>query len=199
MSMFTSHIRGLPLLVLAEISITAQENRLPFSGEVSHNQEFRKEIGGGLVFVLAPDEDNGWTISVEPKENPNDPACDDYVAVATPPYHGENARFINTAYGVPAKDAVSHSRREFAFVTNCADNRREEGWLERVVNPGGYSDKEIKEGYAKLGTSPVGTGVLSILDSRTSPAKETVAGVNLGQIDWLKFEVTITQPRRRAK
>jgi hypothetical protein len=189
-------LRGLPLLLLLGISITAQENRLRFSGEVARNKEFRKEIGGGLVFVLAPDEDEGWTISVVPKENPNDPGCDDYVAVATPPYHGENARFINTSYGVPAKEAVKRSRREFAFVTNCADNRREERWLERVLVPGGFSDQEVKEGYANLGTSRMGEGVLTILDARISPAKDTVAGVNQGQIDWLKFEVTITLPER---
>jgi hypothetical protein len=57
--------------------------------------------------------------------------------------------------------AVKQSRREFAFVANCADNRREEGWVERIVNPGGYSDQEVKEGYAKLGTSPMGKGVLT--------------------------------------
>jgi hypothetical protein len=134
-----------------------------------------------------------------PKENPNDPDCDDYVAVATPPFHGENARFIDTSYGVPAKDAVKRSRREFAFVTNCTDNHREEHWLERVVNPGGFSDQDIKEGYAKLGTSRMGQGVLTILDSTISPAKDTVSGVNLGQIDWLKFEVTITLPQLGLK
>jgi hypothetical protein len=142
--------------LLAAIGIAAQSGTVRISGEVYRDHEFRKEIGGGLIFVLSPDEDNGWTITVEPKENPNDSACDDYVAVATPPYHGENARFINTAYGVKARDAVKRSPREFAFVTNCPDNHREEGWVERIVNPGGYSDQEVKEGYAKLGSSPLG-------------------------------------------
>jgi hypothetical protein len=197
--MTTFPLREISLLLLAAISVAAQDGAVLISGEISRNQEFRKEIGGALVLVLSPDEDNGWTISVEPKENPNDPACDDYVAVATPPYHGPNARFINTAYGIQAKDAMKQSRREFAFVTNCADNRREEGWVERIVNPGGYSEQEVKEGYAKLGTSPMGKGVLTILDSKTSPAKETVEGVNLGQIDWIKFEATITLPEERPK
>jgi hypothetical protein len=189
--------RSLSLMLLPAIGVAAHNDAVRITGEVFRNQEFRREIGGGLVFVLSPDEDNGWTITVEPKENPNDPACDDYVAVATPPYHGPNARFIDTAYGIPAKDAVKQSRRQFAFVTNCADNRRAEGWVERIVNPGGYSDHEVKEGYAKLGTSPMGTGVLMILGSRTSPAKETVEGVNLGQIDWIKFEATIMLPEQR--
>lgn len=174
--------------------VIAEDQPIRFSGEVTRDHEYRKEIGAGLVFVLSPDEDNGWTIAVAPKENPNDSECDDYVAVATPPYHGENARFINTSYGVKARDAVKESRREFYFVTNCADNHLEEKWVERIINPGGFSDKEIKEGYAKLGTSPQGKAVLTILDSKTSPAKETVEGVNLGQIDWIKFEVTITLP-----
>jgi hypothetical protein len=45
----------------------------------------------------------------------------------------------------------------------------------------------------------MGKGVLTILDSRISLAKEPVAGVNLGQIDWLKFEVTITLPEKGPK
>ena len=187
----------LRLLIVAlgcACGLVAQDRPVRLSGEVAGGHEYRKEIGAGLVFVLSPDEDNGWTMAVAPKENPNDSDCDDYVAVATPPYHGPNARFINTSYGIPAKDSVKQSRREFAFVTNCADNHREEKWVERIVNPGGFSDKEIEEGYAKLGTSPQGKGVLTILDSKTSPAKERVEGVNLGQIDWIKFEVTITLP-----
>lgn len=177
----------------------AQDGTVRFSGEVTYGKEFRKEIGSGLVFVLAPDEDDGWTIMVSPKENPNDPECDEYVAVATPPYHGSNARFINTSYGIKAKDAVKESHREFEFVTNCADNHREEEWVARIVNPGGYSDQEVKEGYAKLGTSPLGKGELTILDSKISPAKQTVEGVNLGQIDWIKFEVKISLPEKKPK
>jgi hypothetical protein len=149
--------------------------------------------------VLAPDEDEGWTISLVPKENPNDSECNDYVAVATPPYHGPNARFLNTAYGIKAKDAVKQSPRDFAFVTNCADEHREEEWVARIVNPGGYSDQEIKEGYAKLGTSPQGKGKLTILDARTSPAKEAVEGVNPGKIDWIKFDVRIALPAKNSR
>jgi hypothetical protein len=176
--------------------IAAQDRPNRFSGEVSGKQEFRKDLGGGLVFVLSPDEDSGWTIIVAPTEHPNDPECDDYVAVATPPYHGENPRFINTSYGVKASEAVKNSRRQFSFVTNCADSHREEKWVKRVTNPGGFTDKEVKEGYAKLGSSPLGEGVLTILDSKISPARDTVEGVNLGQIDWMKFEVTIKLPKR---
>ena len=176
--------------------VAAQDRPIRFSGEVSSKQEFRKDLDGGLVFVLSPDEDNGWTISVAPTEDPKDPECDDYLAVATPPYHGENPRFINTSYGIKASEAVKNSRREFSFVTNCADHHREEKWVERVTNPGGFTDKEIQEGYAKLGSSPLGEGMLTILDSKISPAKDTVEGVNLGQIDWMKFEVTIKLPKR---
>ena len=67
-------------------------------------------------------------------------------------------------------------KREFSL-----DALRTDGWFERIVNPGGYSDQEVKEGYAKVGTSPLGQGVLTILDSKTSPVKHTVEGANLGR------------------
>ena len=47
-----------------------------------------------------------------------------------------------------------------------------------------------------LGAVSQGEGLLVIVDSKISSAKETVEGVNLGQIDWLKFEVTIKLPKR---
>ena len=189
------------LLLLSAVSGAAQEHRARLSGEVSRGSEFRRDIGSGLVFALTPTAMDpgaieGWDIKVFPKDPPKGERCDDFVWVATPPFRFNNPRYLDTSYGTKAEDAVTWSPREFQFVLNCADYKREEKWVERLLWPYNYSDEQVQEARAKLGSSPLGKGRLKILDFKISPAEKTAGGVNLGRIDWLKFELEISLPYR---
>ena len=62
----------------------------------------------------------GWGIEIRKKGDVADPP-DDYVSVATPPYHYFNQRYLSTAYGYTAKEAVALSPRQFYFVESPAD------------------------------------------------------------------------------
>ena len=166
----------------AGLAVHAQPS-LRFQGTVNHGQEFRKSIGRGLVFVLRP-KDDGWDITVQPEGAAVSPGCNDFVWVATPPYRFSNPRYLDTSYGIDAREAVKWSPREFAFVLTAADCKTEQDRVARVLWPYNYSEQEVKQAEEKLGTSPLGKGLLAILDSRFG-----------GQIDWLKFEVRISLPR----
>jgi hypothetical protein len=177
----------LTILLFAFISCAAAADVVRFSGEVARGQEFRKSLGGGLAFRLEPN-DSGWTITVIP-ERAVDAQCQDYVWVVTPPYRSSNARVINTDYGVKADEALKWSPRDFAFVTNCDDIRREGERVDRVLWPANYSEDEVRKAMERLGTSSLGKGSLEIQDS-------TVASDGkLGRIDRIKFKVTITVPK----
>ncbi len=196
-------VHTLLLSMLLAVVSPAQDRLIRFSGEVSQGREFRKEIGAGLVFVLAPSAIDpgaigGWTITVSP-QGKHPAECNDFVWVVTPPYRSYNARYLDTSYGTTAKDAVSISPREFRFVLNCEDYGIETGWVGRVLWPYAYSEAQVKEAMAKLGSSPLGKGRLWVQDSRISPAPKTAGGKNLGQIDWVKFEVEIQVPSPRSK
>jgi len=93
-----------------------------------------------------------------------------------------------------AEEAVSVSPREFRFVLNCADFARERGRVDRVLWPYNHSEAEVKEARSKLGSSQLGKGRLWIRDYKISPAAKTVGGKNLGQIDWIKFDVELQIP-----
>src|SRR5690348_4346832 len=103
---------------LAGARISSQEPPLKFSGEVSEGQTFRKSLGHGLDFVLAPTtepEITGWTVKVSPRDKPLDPECADFLWVVTPPYRFQNARYLDTSYRTTAQEAVRWSPREFSF------------------------------------------------------------------------------------
>lgn len=175
------------LLVLASCGF-AQNLIRHFSGVISEGQEFRKEIGADLVFVLKP-SDTGWKIGVDPKM-PCAPDGD-WAAVVNPPYRNYNSLNLDTEYGMSARDAVAMNPREFSFVLTCEDYRVESHMLEIVLWPYNRSKKEVDEATAKLATSRLGRAKLTILDSRVSPANHEVEGKNYGKIDWLKFNVDI--------
>jgi hypothetical protein len=124
------------------------------------------------------------------------PGCDDFVWVATPPYRFSNPRYLDTSYGIDAREAVRWSPREFAFVVRTADCEKEADRATRVLWPANYSEREVQEAQEQLGTSPLGRGSLVILDSKTSAAPGAVGGKDWGQIDWLKFEVRISLPAK---
>ncbi len=184
--------------VLASPSGGAGVNRISFSGEVSQGQTFRKSIGHGLEFVLMPvsagGDITGWTIEVAPQGTPSDPQCNDYVWVVTPPFRFQNARYLDTEYGITAQEAVRASPREFSFVLNCADAKSEQGRLDVVLWPYSYLPRQVDEALAKLGSSPLGKGRLWIEKYRITPGRKSTAGVELGVIHWIKFKVQLEFP-----
>jgi hypothetical protein len=190
------------LTVLLACAASAQERPLRFEGEVKLGQEFRREIGHGLVFVLKPapaGNPQGWTIMISPVKPSGQPGCDDFVWVATPPYRGSNPRHLDTSYGTSAREAVAMSPREFQFVLTDTDCRTESQRIERLLWPYNYPDKEVKDAQEKLGASPQAQGRLTVLDSKTSSGGYVVEGKDLGTVDWLKFAVEIRFPRPAAR
>lgn len=167
----------------------AKPGVLHFSGQVSHGEEFRQAIGRDLFFVLDP-LDDGWTISVFPAAQCTPEGQDDFVAVATEPFFGSNPRFIDTSGG---EQSLHSSPREFQFVLDCKAYKRERE-LVGTATAGNASEKASAKAMAKLGTSAMGSGKLTILDSKVSKSGKDEAGNDLLQVDWLKFQVDIVLP-----
>lgn len=167
----------------------AKSGDLHFSGEVSHGQEFRQAISGDLLFVLDP-LDDGWTLSVFPATQCTIEGHDDFVAVATAPFFGSNPRFIDTSN---EKQSVHSSPRDFQFVLDCKSYRRESE-LVGTASAGNVSQKASAKAIAKLGASVMGSGKLTILDSRVVKSGKDEAGNDLQQVDWLKFQVDLVLP-----
>jgi hypothetical protein len=187
-------------VALSSVSAGSQDRSISFSGQVSQGQTFRKSIGHGLDFVLTPisgqqsGDLTGWTIGVSPQGQPSDPECKDFAWVVTPPYRFGNALNLDTQYDRTAQEAVRASPREFSFVLNCSDLKTEQKRVERVLWPYTYSQQDVDEALAKLGSSPLGTGRLWIKGYRITPGRKTAASVDFGAIHWIKFKVEIKFP-----
>jgi hypothetical protein len=187
------------VVALCAAPVSAQVHSITFSGEVSENQVFRKQIAQGLDFVLTPNTMQpgvitGWIIEVSPHIRPTDPQCHDFAWAVTPPYHFQNARYLDTSYNTLAQDAVGASPRDFKFVLNCVDLKAEWERVNRVLQPLDYSKSEVEEARAKLGSSPAGTGRLWIEDYKITPGERSSPGVDLGKIRWIRFKVQINLP-----
>lgn len=189
-------ILWLVFLALSSLNAASQDNLVTFTGEASEGQTFRKDIGHGLDLVLMPnsDGDTGWTIEVSPQGKAFDPECGDLLWVVTPPYHLENARYLDTQYGITAQEAVRNSPREFSFVLNCADYETESKRVNLAIYPSTASKQEVNDALAKLGSSPLGKGRLWIEDSKITPGHESGDANDLGAIHWIKFRVEIKFP-----
>jgi hypothetical protein len=169
----------------------AQDYVPQLSGEVALGQDYRREIGSGLLFLLTA-TGSGWKIGIVPKAPCSESG--DWTYVVNPPYRFYSSLYLDTEYGVTAKKAVDFNPREFSFVTTCEDYKRESHRLNIVLWPYIYSQKEADDALAKLGTSPLGKAKLTILKSKVSPAQPGIEGKDYDRIGWLKFRLDITPP-----
>jgi hypothetical protein len=173
-----------------------------FSGEVSAGEEFHKGLNEALAFDLQLEPDSRsypvgeWTIAVSPRQAEND--CTEFTSVVNEPYRYHNDLNIDTSYAYTAEDEVSASPRKFSFVTNCKDYSTESKRLEIVLGPYNRTKQEANKALAELGSSPLGTGRLWIIDSRISHANDT-SDSELGNIEWMQFTVEIRLPHQQPK
>jgi hypothetical protein len=180
------------VLGLILMAVTAQAQPLKFTGEVKAGKEFRKPIGRGLVWILRPGGD-GWRIEVEP-EAKSMTSCREFSTVLAWPLHAHGSNDIDTSYGMSARDAVS-TKWDVAFVLTEADCLQERHCLE-VIEEGDFRRPEYDAAIAQRRSSPLGKATLRILKSKTSSSGELVEGKDLGKIDWIRFVVTITFPKK---
>jgi hypothetical protein len=177
-----------PAKAASPSSSEPQPDELTFTGEVTLGKTFEREIGHGLIFRLVPtvgDEDSGWNISIVPKSGA---AEDEFVGIATPPYHFYNPRYLDTSYATSAKDAVAFTPRPFNFVLTHADYEVVGEYVNMTIYPNHATKEDFEEIDRKAAKVEVGSGELHILDSRITPGN---AENETGKIEWLKSEVKL--------
>ena len=174
---------------------------LPISSEdeVSAAKAFTQEFGGDLVFRLnAEQASGGWFIEVVPRGAGVD-SQQEYVWVVTPPYHFGNQRYLDTSYGVPAREAIQNSPREFNFALDEEQYKEASRLVDLAISSHPDSDKRSQEELEQerqdateaLLKLPVAAGRLWILDSGV---KDPAGDRDFGSIEWLKFRVELRVP-----
>jgi hypothetical protein len=165
-----------------------------FSGEVLRDQKYVHALPYGLEFRLIPYPE-GWSISIG---RPGD-KTEDYVGIATPPYHGVNPVFIeawhfrnadNTGPNEGQVEAPA-SVRDFSFVLSHAQYQK---FLDELnIWSGSSPDATEKQRAAAtdfLLSAPRRSGSLSIVDMK-------LGGLEKGTRPWfdsMKFNVDLCFP-----
>jgi hypothetical protein len=165
------------------------------AGEVSRGESFERPIGHGLVFRLASAAggvDTGWDIEIVPepvrgaKEGARD-AQGEFSAIATPPYHFYNERYIEAIYDVTAEEAVGINPREFWFVESADDEKAAAAAVDATIYTSD-PERRDKDAEARARKIALGSGDVRILKSRITKGK---GNGDLGAIEWIRFEVHI--------
>lgn len=200
------HMRRVVFRVLCVVALlciccfwcSAQE--LDFSGAVKNGETFRKDIGHGLVFVLAPLA-GGYQISIEPLRGGN-PNNNDFTACVTPPFHGPNPTFLlprdfRDEHGnlLPAKVLAGLKNREFSFVLSAADQDRACNELSEAMYGPEKKDKKGNPvfGFLDYKQPPLGKGVFDIFDFQVSGPEQSE------QFQSITFAVHIEFPKPARK
>ena len=165
-----------------------------FSGEVARDQRYVHALPGNLEFRLLPSPE-GWSIFIG---RPGD-KTEDYVGIATPPYHGVNPVFIeawhfrNADNTGPNEGQVEAPAgiRDFSFVLNHAQYQK---FLDALniwsgSNPDA-TDKKRDAATDFLLNAPRRKGTLTITDMK-------LGGLEKGTRPWfesMKFNVDLCFP-----
>jgi len=175
-------------LAASEAASALGAAEIRFTGEAVRGQPFERDIGHNLTFRLTPatsDEGGGWVIEIlPPVEQPDDPV--EFSAIATPPYHAYNDRYVAAAFGYSAKEAVHATLRKFYFVQSVNDEHIADEVVNAALYPSTVSDGDKLRIAAEAAGVKLGRGELRILHSRITPGKgepDTIA--------WIKFEVVL--------
>jgi hypothetical protein len=108
------------------------------------------------------------------------------VWVATPPYRFWNPRYVDISYGISAKESISTSPRDFAFVTNEADYKIASDAVDTVLWPYNYTKKEVDEAMTKLDTMHKKRGTFTITDASLKSGAD-----GKDEIEGLSFKVEL--------
>jgi hypothetical protein len=164
-------------------------SELRFTGEVTRGMAFTRDVGHNLTFRLTPataDEGGGWVIEILPPVEPSDDPIE-FAAIATPPYHAYNDRYLAAAFGYSAKEAIQAPVRKFNFVQSVADEQHANEVVNAALYPSTVGEADKARIAAEAGAVNLGTGQLRILHSRITPAKDGLPDI----ISWVKFEVVL--------
>lgn len=173
----------------SQTSSLADSQEVRFTGEVVRDQAFTRDVGHNLTFRLTPatsDEGGGWVIEMLPPVEPSDDPIE-FAAIATPPYHAYNDRYLAAAFGYSAKEAVQATTRRFNFVQSVTDEHLADEVVNAALYPSTVPEADKSRIAAEAAALKLGTGQLRILRSRLTQGKDG----SPDSISWVKFEVVL--------
>ncbi len=167
-----------------------------FEGEISAGETFAKEIGRNLLFRLEP-IGKGWRIWIIDKDHPET----DLVGLATPPFHGVNAIYIEgwhfrNADNTGPNDGSTNApgkMRTFFFFTTQSSYQTATPLVDKMVHPHIYAKNSDDQQQIQLDAMkaydqlPKAAGILTIEELELSNLKKGEQAA----IESMRFDVQL--------
>jgi len=164
-------------------SATESCKAISLTASLAVYDDFKQELGSGLVFRLKAFKVPGWSIDVGPSRTPGN----DYVYPVNPPLRFNGNQTLGAGYGDDAKTSFGHPH-EMRFLLNQPDYDRVSSLIGNVLWPyqTASPDKALDDYYNALRTAKTGWLKLTVLSYKID------AGT--GDPSWIKFRVEIKLP-----
>jgi hypothetical protein len=173
-------------LALTSAATAESMKRVVIEGTVKRGDEFSQDFGSGFTFRLQGKD--VWSMVITHAASPDK----DLVYPVNPPYRFSNRQYIGPGYGESARESVSNTPRDLAFIYRPGDIGRAWADLDRVLWPYTYAEAEVQRAANDLTQVPTGIVTFEVLSAEFGPdenrpgAEECVRG--------LKFRATVTWP-----
>jgi len=186
----------LGFLIALFLSTSAAAKTITFSGEVTKDQRFEKQIIENLYFCLIPQE-LGWAVFIGNKADTEN----NFAGVVTPPYHGINPlsiegwHFRNADNSGPNEAGEKNINapqelRQFNFVLNGRDYQQAFDCLQKILWPYSYSPEEVAKAEVLQQSIRMAEGSLTIKEMELNNLVIT----QQAGMDYMKFDVELHLP-----
>ncbi|MFY9949430.1 MAG: hypothetical protein WA261_07480 [Candidatus Sulfotelmatobacter sp.] len=170
-----------PSSAQAQHSLSCQ--LVSFKVTLNANENFERELGGGLLFRLTSEKDSGWFVDIVPAEE----NTKDYIYPVNLPLRFNGNQTLGPGYGETVKSSLSHPH-EMNFLLDRSDYDRISGlvgnvlWSYQTSDP----DKALADYNNAVEQARKGSLKLIISSYKTDPKSGALARI--------KLRVAITTP-----
>lgn len=181
----------LALCLLSPIGAQAQRSLscqiVSFKVTLNANDNYERELGGGLLFRVRSQKEPGWFVDIVPAEQ----NTKDYIYPVNLPLRFNGNQTLGPGYGETVKSSLSHAH-EMNFLLNRSDYDRISSlvgnvlWSYKTPDP----DKALADYTNAIDNARKGSLTITISSYKTDPKTKKEAGA----LTRIKLRVGITTP-----
>jgi hypothetical protein len=165
-----------------------------FKVTLNANDNYERELGGGLLFRVRSENEPGWFVDIVPAEA----NTKDYIYPVNLPLRFNANQTLGPGYGETAKSSLSHPH-EMNFLLDRSDYDRISSLIPRVLSDpdralADYTNAvdNARKGWVRITISSYKTDPKT--DSKTDSKTNSETNLKTGALTHIKLRVGITTP-----
>jgi hypothetical protein len=169
--------------LLSQAQVSSLCNSVSFKVTLHVSEDFEKELGGGLLFRVKSEKQQGWFVDIVPAEA----TSQDYVYPVNPPLRFNPNQTLGPGYGESVRSSLAYPH-EMQFLLYKPDYDRVSSLIGNVLRPYQTSDpdKALSDYASAARKAKKGTLKVTVSSYKTNNASGALARI--------KLRVQITTP-----